>query len=783
MANEFTIDTSLDTKGVEVGANRINKTMFNLGQSVQKTADNMSKSINSAFSNNQVPTEQYQSLIDEFDKISVKMDHIREQSKRFLATGGNEKSSTYQRYVYDLERLEQAQTAVNQKMAQMESEGLAYKTQLDATGQSANNVSGGINKLERAQAKANKTSKKGIGIFKSLAKAMSKQKSSLQGGFKNVLKYAFGIRSLFVLVNKLRGAVVDGFKNLAQFNGGNNEVNKSLSALKSSLTQLKNSLATAFAPILTAVAPILTTFINYLSEAITVLGMFFARLTGANTYTKAKKVTQQYADATQNAADAQEELNNKLGEYDKLAVVDSNSSNNSSGANSASNPAVAFETVQLNDTAVAWADKFREAWENADFTDIGRTISRKIAEALDNIPWDQVREKCNKVAKSVGTFINGFVEGGAFQSFGTAVAKGLNTALEAADTFLRTVNWTALGNALVGTITSFFSNFDFGQLGRTVTSLLVAGLDLISGIVNGVDWRALPGNIANAIKTFLTNVDWGNLLSSIGNLAGSILLAVWNWNVGLAEVIGNAGKKIVDYFKSKMDTNALSSDATLGQKGTAILTGILKGIIDGMASIASWIKTNIVGPFAKAMAKTGLFDTVGRNLWNGLKTAVEKVLKPFGVEIKLPTWTKLKSDLKTMINNMISYLNSTLIKKLNNAFSITIPKNAVTQWLGINGKHTLLKLPNIPKLATGAVIPPNHEFLAMLGDQKQGVNIETPLATMVEAFNKALDNRGGGAMPESIKVYLSDNRAIAEAVWDEEEKRYKQTGSYKPRYA
>ena len=38
-------------------------------------------------------------------------------------------------------------------------------------------------------------------------------------------------------------------------------------------------------------------------------------------------------------------------------------------------------------------------------------------------------------------------------------------------------------------------------------------------------------------------------------------------------------------------------------------------------------------------------------------------------------------------------------------------------------------------------------------------------------------------MPETIKVYLSDNRAIAEAVWDEEEKRYKQTGFTKPSYA
>lgn len=49
---------------------------------------------------------------------------------------------------------------------------------------------------------------------------------------------------------------------------------------------------------------------------------------------------------------------------------------------------------------------------------------------------------------------------------------------------------------------------------------------------------------------------------------------------------------------------------------------------------------------------------------------------------------------------------------------------------------------NIPALARGAVIPPNREFLAVLGDQKSGTNIETPLPTMVQAFKQALAESG-----------------------------------------
>lgn len=49
----------------------------------------------------------------------------------------------------------------------------------------------------------------------------------------------------------------------------------------------------------------------------------------------------------------------------------------------------------------------------------------------------------------------------------------------------------------------------------------------------------------------------------------------------------------------------------------------------------------------------------------------------------------------------------------------------------------------IPKLADGTVIAPNKPFLAMLGDQTSGTNIETPLSTMKQAFDESLNERGG----------------------------------------
>ena len=69
---------------------------------------------------------------------------------------------------------------------------------------------------------------------------------------------------------------------------------------------------------------------------------------------------------------------------------------------------------------------------------------------------------------------------------------------------------------------------------------------------------------------------------------------------------------------------------------------------------------------------------------------------------------------------------------------------------------------NTKYLAQGAVIPPNKQFMAMLGDQKQGTNVETPLSTMVEAFNQALAQNGGGNQSITLNLMLPDKRTIAQ---------------------
>lgn len=82
----------------------------------------------------------------------------------------------------------------------------------------------------------------------------------------------------------------------------------------------------------------------------------------------------------------------------------------------------------------------------------------------------------------------------------------------------------------------------------------------------------------------------------------------------------------------------------------------------------------------------------------------------------------------------------------------------------------------IPALAKGAVIPPNAPFLAMLGDQKNGTNIEAPLDTIKQALQEALASSGFGGNGDITVNCLLDGKAIARAVVKQNDIYKKSTG-------
>lgn len=267
-------------------------------------------------------------------------------------------------------------------------------------------------------------------------------------------------------------------------------------------------------------------------------------------------------------------------------------------------------------------------------------------------------------------------------------------------------------------------------------------------------------------------VDWGNMAEIIGGVAAAAIglyMAFGNVGAGIALVVSGAAMIVtafVDICNSGanlQNTLLLIAGIVATGLGFFVLTGsVIPLVIAGLASIVvailgltgnltefiTNIKENILGGLIDFI--TGVFsgdlDKAGKGLIKVGKGLLNAYLIVF----------------ESAVNFIIKGINW-LIEKLN-TIHFEIP-----DWVpGVGGKSFGINIPRIseveiPRLAQGAVIPPNREFMAVLGDQKQGTNIETPLPTMIQAFKQALAEVGYGGQNEAY--LMLDNVQLGKVVY------------------
>lgn len=296
-----------------------------------------------------------------------------------------------------------------------------------------------------------------------------------------------------------------------------------------------------------------------------------------------------------------------------------------------------------------------------------------------------------------------------------------------------------------------------GALGKILTKLggiliAVGGLILL--------WESLSDAWNNG-------VNWKNLLGALAGtaaLAGGLALAFGKVGAGIGLVIAGAAmiitafKDICDNGANLQNTLMLISGIVATGLGFFFLTGsVIPLAIAGIASIlvAMMKLTGNLEEFAKNLKENilgGIIQFIKGVFTGDLKMAFDGVKK-----VAKGIVNGILIIVESFINNIIRGLNW-LITKIN-SIRLKVP-----DWVpGVGGKGWSphigqMSSITLPRLATGAVIPPNKEFLAVLGDQKSGTNIETPLATMVDAFKQAMAESGGGATTVVIQL---DGKEIA----------------------
>ena len=216
--------------------------------------------------------------------------------------------------------------------------------------------------------------------------------------------------------------------------------------------------------------------------------------------------------------------------------------------------------------------------------------------------------------------------------------------------------------------------------------------NLIKDIISGA-WEAING----IVKTALTIIK--SIISLSWNAIKTVTVTVWNviktWLSNTWEAIKTTVSTVFDGIKSKI-TRIWDS---VSEK-TSSIWGKIKTFVDGKVSA---IHDAIVDKFTSAR------DTV-RRAFEGIRDTIKDILnKVIGIA-----------------NSAIGTVNSA-IGGIESAFTFgpwKVPTPFGSRTIGFTANFP--RVPTIPYLAKGAVIPPRSEFLAVLGDQKNGRNLEAP---------------------------------------------------------
>lgn len=281
----------------------------------------------------------------------------------------------------------------------------------------------------------------------------------------------------------------------------------------------------------------------------------------------------------------------------------------------------------------------------------------------------------------------------------------------------------AFGAALIGAFAAAKIAGLASIIIKNVSGIAMAAKGLIS-LMTGT------GGIMGGIKAIATAIGPGGVfVLAVGACIAIGVLLYKNWDK-IKEMAG----KVWDWISNK--TRRFVEDIGNKLRGLATKMTTIWGNIKASAhqkwnaiwstvsGFAERIKNAIVDKFKSA--KNTVVD-----VFNGMRDAIRSVL----------------NNIISVVNGAISKVNG-VVSAIESAFSFgpwKVPTPFGSKTIGF--KATFPRVPTVPYLAKGAVIPPRSEFLAVLGDQKQGNNIETPEALLRKIVREETAGRqaGGGS--------------------------------------
>lgn len=496
--------------------------------------------------------------------------------------------------------------------------------------------------------------------------------------------------------------------------------------------RLKGALLTLAQPLLSVIVPAFTALVNILTKVISVIANIVSMLFGttAKKSEAAAKGLYKEADAIGSVGSAAKEAKGNLASFDEINTISTSSSGGGAAAALADRLSPVFEQF-TTDEYKAKIDELTAYLSGAllalgailcfSGANIPLGIALMAAGAIGlvtlikenwNAMSDRLRAALTNVLSVLGLF---------------ALAIGAILCLSGANIPLG-IGLMLAGAAMLGTAVALNWNAVNDKTKNTLSALMMAlGMTLLAiGAVLCFSGANLPLGI-------------GLMIAGAASIAASVAM---NWNTAPEKT-----KAAIKSLMGSIGVSLIAIGAVLCFSGANLPLGIGM-MIAGGAAIAA----------ASDLDWSALLTKL-KEMWQNIKqwwnTSVSKFFtadywKALGRRIIDGLLSGLKAaweSVKTWVANAVSWFGNKFVEAQN---SIARSNSGRSGGFGTRsgGFGSPSRAPSIsrisaPALARGAVIPPNKEFLAVLGDQKSGTNIETPLATMVEAFKQAMAESGG----------------------------------------
>lgn len=283
---------------------------------------------------------------------------------------------------------------------------------------------------------------------------------------------------------------------------------------------------------------------------------------------------------------------------------------------------------------------------------------------------------------------------------------------------------TALGIIAGGLI-----GFALGGPGGALLGMAIgAGIGVtISSIIFDGDGKLSGEEFLSALTTVLFSLGSGLIGFAIGGPAGAAIGMVIGAGLGV-----------------KLSTIMFDGDGKLSS--AEILKALLAGISFLAGGIIGFALGGPGGAVLGAVVGLGLGFSIQAIDFEGVGNAIKEMLASVRDYFSITFADGFIHGLATMVEDGINLLWNFFVDFLN-----SVIENWNSIWSGINQYNTsgtispqnysvasYARTPSVPALARGAVLPANKPFLAMVGDQRNGTNIEAPLETIKQALSEVM---------------------------------------------